>query len=1716
LAYTVSEGDLGDTATVTITVNAVNDAPIISEGATVAVTMDEDGVPMPFNLTLNATDAEGDPLAWSASSQALDGVAVVSGTGTSQAVAYTPNPDYNGTDSFIVQVEDASGDDDRITVNVTINAQNDAPSAGDDILSVLENSTNVTLPVLRNDTVAPDTGETLTIIALGVASMGTVNINGTADALDYTAAPGLYTENFTYTVSDGSGGYDTATVYLSVDNVNDMPVASDDVFTILEDSGVNELDVIFNDYDPDVHNVLTITITSDALFGTVSISGTQSLAYVPDLNFSGIDFVTYTVTDGILYDTAAVTITVLDFNAAPTAVDDAFTVDEDSNYNELDVLANDSDSDGDSVFIVEVSAPISASIYVVDNVIYYAPDPDFVDPSVFTYTIGDGNGGLDTAFVAMTINGLNDAPVAVDDTFQTNENVPLNAAAPGVMENDYDVDGDTLTAVLDQGPVNGTITLNANGSFEYVPPLHFTGIVSFTYHVSDGTINSNIAMARILVRSFNLAPLAVDDEYIAAENTPLAVAAPGVLVNDTEIEGDPMTAVLVNGPVLGTLNLNGNGSFIYTPEPDFNGVVTFTYYATDGWDDSGVANVTINVINSPPVALDDGYATITDMPLTVAAPGVLVNDSDAEGDLLAAVLVAGPADGTLDLNANGGFVYTPASGFNGDVLFTYYVDDGVNTSHVATVTISVKQSCTQGDFLAQVTAGESGGTISLDGSCIYKLTSSTHGWNGGNGAVILSATRIEGNGAIIERDAGAPAFRLLTVYVNPVITIRNLTFRGGQVSSDGGGLFALRPVVLENVRFEDNTATGRGGALFTQGGQSTLRDVTFAGNTSDSHGGAVYAYGDIMVERSHFVDNAAAGVGGAMAAYSDQGRVVNSVFAGNQSGRGGAAILTIRNHGQFDVIHSTFSDQGQNSNAALFVQGSLNLTNTIVANHNIGLVAAGGAGVVVREDHNLFAGNGVDTMVYNAGTSIVRGANSLSVADPRFVDPVTDNYQIQPNSSAIDRGTDAGINSDAAGNARPYYRTGVDIGAYEYQGQGLPSLSIVKAGPPWVVPGREIVFALTVANDSVMVAANLRIIEDLPDGAVYVGDSASDGGTFAGDKLTWDIGTLLPGERKQVTYTVTADQTLLSDDYRVFSLLNSAVSASGTTIEMPLNDDIVAELGFFPQPDGFGFSNYGDSPDSDVTVDDMIYIYGADVVCKVQNPCELTATAEQWRKTWLELLRGGHCAGMAMGSLSIFENDAVNPGDFQAGANVTYDITKDNARKFIALYAATQTRLPANWQDLMGQGLYNIPAAPEPVAVLDHLIANFNDVNAPDRYRISFSKYTGGGGHAVTPYAVEQKSADEYWLYVYDNNYPDNFERVIKINRSANTWVYDGASTRPGAPLSTYHGDAVSRNIRIKSLVWSESFPKMCDSACTPSGSGQQADLSLRATRQSTVTLEFQLDGEGYLLITRSGGERVGYDPLTGEFIAEIPGAEEVFVNTGLGFNAPPMIRILHEPGMTYDVQITNRENAYINTEAEANLNIFGPGYVMRLRGLKIDSPEPISLDFSERAQIYDTTAMATQMDGPYESMGMSLDPVSNRLAFQNSLLDAETPTMTMALNNPSGPDYVFEIAAFGLGSGQSVAMAFDWATGSLIVENNDIGSNGYYISVDRLNIDGTHDIFVSDSVTDGDGVGALINVGEDWDGTTPPVIEVNYNPTLPPMFSIYLPAVMRNASGSQ
>lgn len=285
-------------------------------------------------------------------------------------------------------------------------------------------------------------------------------------------------------------------------------------------------------------------------------------------------------------------------NNTPQAGNDSYSVltDETLMVAAPGVLANDSDPDGDELTAVLLTNPTHGALtFNVDGSFIYTPTVGFAGTDSFTYRASDGDKLSNAAVVGIEVINENNAPTAVPDAYELNEDEPLVVAAPGILENDHDPDGDPLSAELVLAPLNGMLSLQVDGSFIYTPTTHFHGADSFTYRVSDGLVFSSETAVTLTINAVNDDPVAMDDAYELAQDTVLEISAPGVLVNDEDVDGDGLTAVLETLPSHGDLTLQADGSFTYTPHTGFSGTDSFTYRAEDGQGGSTLATVTITV-----------------------------------------------------------------------------------------------------------------------------------------------------------------------------------------------------------------------------------------------------------------------------------------------------------------------------------------------------------------------------------------------------------------------------------------------------------------------------------------------------------------------------------------------------------------------------------------------------------------------------------------------------------------------------------------------------------------------------------------------------------------------------------------------------------------------------------------------------------------------------------------------------------------------------------------------------------------------------------------------------------------------------------------------------------------------------------------------------------------------------------------------------------------
>jgi len=690
----------GDAIELTIrddSTNPVNNKP---DATGDSYTLDEDTVLTVDSpgVLANDGDADGDVLSAMLVEGVKNGTLVLNRDGS---FTYTPNADFSGADSFTYRAHDGTAGGNVVTVNLTVvheSSEGSPPVAVADNYAV-ERGGSLTVSaaegLLRNDTDAD--GDPLTAVLVDGPSHGTLALKADG-SFSYTPNTEFFgTDSFTYRANDGTALGNTVTVSLAVGDTNKPPVAVADSYTVDEDTALEiaAAGVLANDTDLD-GDALTAILVAGPAHGTLTLNADGSFRYTPGAEFSGADSFTYKANDGTADgNTVTVDLTVTAVNDAPVAVADSYTLSEDGALTvegSQSVLANDTDAEGDPLTATLVSGPSNGTLTFNDDGSFsYIPHPDFSGVDTFSYQANDGSLDSNTVVVTLTVADQNDAPITLKESYTATEDTPLVIGAPGVLANDTDPDGDTLTASIVSGPAHGTLTLNADGSFTYTPDTDYYGEDSFLYRAFDGSLYSNDERVLVIVGSTPDVPVGATDSYQVDEDTTLAVSTGGVLGNDTHPDGKPLTAVLVTGPANGTLTLNTDGTFTYVPNGEYSGSDSFTYKPSDGTaeGDPVVVTLTVNAVNDAPVATGDTFTLDEDTSLVVAASGVLGNDTDVDGDALTASLVTGPAHGTLALNADGSFTYTPDENYNGTDSFTYRASDGNLTSSEQTVVLTI-------------------------------------------------------------------------------------------------------------------------------------------------------------------------------------------------------------------------------------------------------------------------------------------------------------------------------------------------------------------------------------------------------------------------------------------------------------------------------------------------------------------------------------------------------------------------------------------------------------------------------------------------------------------------------------------------------------------------------------------------------------------------------------------------------------------------------------------------------------------------------------------------------------------------------------------------------------------------------------------------------------------------------------------------------------------
>jgi hypothetical protein len=430
--------------------------------------------------------------------------------------------------------------------------------------------------------------------------------------------------------------------------------------------------------------------------GTLTLNPDGTFTYNPNTHYVGPDSFTYTWSDGLTTgNTATVAIDV--YNNAPYAYDGSFSVLHDR---ELTGSVYGYDPDGDPITAQLVSGPTNGTLtFHPDGTFTYTPNTHYVGPDSFTYTWSDGLTTSETTTV--TIDVYNDSPYANDDRFMVLHDRVLTAQLYG-----FDPDGDPITAELVSGPSNGTVTLNPDGTFTFVPAQDFVGPDGFVYLWSDGITET---VRNVVVDVYNMPPFGMPDFYTTTPGQELRVYPLDWLQNDLDLDGDMINLVHVGAPTHGQWQPQRDGSYIYVPESGFTGLDELEYTISDG-----VATATAKVIfelrDGLLAARDDTYTVAFGETLHVSSLGLLANDRYPTGTMPQIHVTSSPHHGHLDLSSDGAFSYTPDEDFAGEDEFSYVLTLGEDQSQPAKVRINVVRITVEGPRWVPINANNDHGS----------------------------------------------------------------------------------------------------------------------------------------------------------------------------------------------------------------------------------------------------------------------------------------------------------------------------------------------------------------------------------------------------------------------------------------------------------------------------------------------------------------------------------------------------------------------------------------------------------------------------------------------------------------------------------------------------------------------------------------------------------------------------------------------------------------------------------------------------------------------------------------------------------------------------------------------------------------------------------------------------------------------------------------------
>ncbi|MEZ9718173.1 tandem-95 repeat protein [Vibrio cyclitrophicus] len=690
-SFNVSDGTDTVTANIDVSVTPENDPPVA--GST-SYTVHEDNSITISNeqLLANSSDIEGEVAIDSVTYSGSDGVLEINGDGT---YTFSPNENFNGEVSLDVVVVDEDDAAVSTTAGITVLEVNDPPVAGLTSYTVDEDSVltfNETQVLLNASDIEGDV-QLVEINYDGPDGIFSINGDGTC-----SFAPN---ENFNgqvqldVTIQDEDGAQVDTHITVDVLPINDVPVSGDLAYSVEEDGSITlsqeQLLSQANDVDGDDLTASNLMVDGDA---TVTANDDGSFTITPDANFNGDIDLTFDINDGVDTLVATADLTVNPVNDLPQPQDQAFSIGEDGvlNFTDEDLLTGATDIDGDDLSVEGVTYTGADGVLTDngDGSYSFAPNENFNGDVNFSFDVSDGTDTVQ-ANIDVSVTPENDPPVAGSTSYTVHEDNSITISDEQLLANSSDIEGEVAIDSVAYTGADGVLEDNGNGTYTFSPNENFNGEVSLDVVVTDEEGATEATTAGISVLEVNDPPVAGSTSYTVHEDNSITISNEQLLANSSDIEGEFAIDSVAYSGADGVFEDNGNGTYTFSPNENFNGEVSLDVVVTDeeGATEATTAGVTVLEVNDPPVAGSTSYSVNEDEVITISAEQLLANASDIEGEVAIDSVNYTGADGIFTDNGNGTFSFAPNANFDGDVSLDVVVTDEDGATVATSASIDV-------------------------------------------------------------------------------------------------------------------------------------------------------------------------------------------------------------------------------------------------------------------------------------------------------------------------------------------------------------------------------------------------------------------------------------------------------------------------------------------------------------------------------------------------------------------------------------------------------------------------------------------------------------------------------------------------------------------------------------------------------------------------------------------------------------------------------------------------------------------------------------------------------------------------------------------------------------------------------------------------------------------------------------------------------------------